>query len=146
MPGVSGEAAGFAHGGGILESRTDVPKRTVLIVDDELFFRELLREMLEKNGYSVIAEASDGIAAVAQFRSYRPDLTIMDIFMPDGNGIEATRDILSIDGKARVLICSGVGYDDDIEAALQAGAREIIYKPFMADEVMESVAKAFSAD
>ena len=100
-----------------MDSRTDLPKRTVLVVDDELFFRGLLRDILEKNGYSVIAEASDGIDAVAQFRLHRPDLTIMDIFMPEGNGIESTREIRALDRNARVLICSGVGYDDDIDAA-----------------------------
>jgi two-component system chemotaxis response regulator CheY len=128
-----------------LDSRVDLTKRTVLIVDDELFFRELMRDILEKNGFTVIAEASDGIAAVAQFVAHRPDLTVMDIFMPDGNGIEATREILSLDQDARVIVCSGVGYDDDIEAALQAGARNIIYKPFLPDEVLNSISKALGA-
>jgi two-component system, chemotaxis family, chemotaxis protein CheY len=129
-----------------LDSRADLPKHTVLIVDDELFFRGLLRDILEQNGYSVIAEASDGIDAVAQFRLHRPDLTIMDIFMPEGNGIESTREIRSLDRNARVLICSGVGYDDDIDAALEAGARDIIYKPFMPDEVIGCVEKALASD
>jgi two-component system, chemotaxis family, chemotaxis protein CheY len=125
-----------------MDCRAELPKHTVLIVDDELFFRELLREILEKNGYAVIAEASDGIDAVAQFMVHRPALTVMDIFMPEGNGIEATREILSLDPEARVVVCSGVGYEDDIEAALDAGALGIIYKPFMPDEVINSLSKA----
>ena len=128
-----------------MDSRADLPKKTVLIVDDELFFRGLLRDILEKNGFSIIAEASNGIDAVTQFRTHRPDLTVMDIFMPEGNGIEATRQILSVDQNARVLICSGVGYDDDINAALQAGARDIIYKPFLPGEVLTSMSKALDA-
>jgi two-component system, chemotaxis family, chemotaxis protein CheY len=128
-----------------MDCRAELPKHTVLIVDDELFFRELLREILEKNGYAVIAEASDGLDAVAQFKAHRPALTVMDIFMPEGNGIEATREILSLDREARVVVCSGVGYEDDIEAALDAGALGIIYKPFMPDEVINSISKALGS-
>ena len=123
-----------------------LPKKNVLIVDDELFFRGLLRDILEKLGLSVIAEASNGIEALAQFRAHRPDLTIMDIFMPEENGIDATREILSIDRDARVIICSGVGYDDDINAALQAGARDIIYKPFLPEEVLNGIRKALGTN
>ena len=115
--------------------------RTIMIVDDELFFRELLRDMLEKEGFTVIGEATDGAEAVAKYRELRPDITIMDIFMPGENGIDATREIVSFDATAKVLICSGVGYDDDIAAALQAGAKGIVFKPFMPTEVLDSIAK-----
>lgn len=118
--------------------------KTVLVVDDERFFRELLRELLEKEGFIVVAEAANGDEAVEKFRAFRPAVTVMDIFMPEKNGIDATREIVSLDGNARVLICSGVGYDDDIQAALQAGARDIIYKPFMPEEVKASIAKALA--
>jgi len=128
-----------------VDSGTGLQNKSIMIVDDELFFRGLLRDILESNGFSVTAEASDGIEAVRQYRANRPDITIMDIFMPDGNGIEATREILSLDRNARVIICSGVGYDDDIEAAYQAGARGIIYKPFYPDEVLKGIAKALDA-
>jgi two-component system chemotaxis response regulator CheY len=115
--------------------------RTIMIVDDELFFRELLRELLVKEGFTIVAEATDGAEAVAKYRELRPDITVMDIFMPGENGIDATREIVSFDANAKVLICSGVGYDDDIEAATQAGARGIIYKPFMPAEVIETIAR-----
>jgi two-component system chemotaxis response regulator CheY len=128
-----------------VDSGTGLSNTSVLIVDDELFFRGLLRDILVSNGFSVVSEAADGVEAVRQFRAHRPDLTIMDIFMPDGNGIEATREILALEPDSRVIICSGVGYDDDIEAALQAGARDIIYKPFYPDEVLKSIAKALEA-
>lgn len=117
-------------------------KQTVMIVDDELFFRELLRDILKKQGYSIVAEAVDGVEAVEKYRVHRPEITIMDIFMPEGNGIEAVRDIVSLDKNARVLICSGVGYDDDINAALQAGAKDVIYKPFLPMEVIDVINKA----
>ena len=124
-----------------MDNSSSQTSRTIMIVDDELFFRELLRDMLEKEGFTIIAEATDGADAVAKYRELRPEITIMDIFMPGQNGIDATREIVSFDEKARVLICSGVGYDDDIEAATQAGARGIIFKPFFPAEVMETIAK-----
>ncbi len=119
-------------------------KKSILIVDDELFFRELLRDILTKQGYAIVAEAADGVEAVDKFRTFRPDIIIMDIFMPGGNGIEAAREITSLDRNAKVLICSGVGYDDDIEAALQAGAKGVIYKPFLPTEVMDAINKAMA--
>jgi len=117
----------------------------VLVVDDEQFFRQVLRDMLQKDGFRVVAEASSGDEAVAMFRQTAPDLVLMDIYMPDKNGIEATREILAFAPDAKILICSGTGYDDDINAALQAGARGIIYKPFFEAEVMETINSLLSA-
>jgi two-component system chemotaxis response regulator CheY len=117
-----------------------------MIVDDELFFRELLRDMLEKEGFTIIAEATDGAEAVAKYRELRPEITIMDIFMPGENGIDATSEIVTFDENAKVLICSGVGYDDDIEAATKAGARGIIFKPFFPAEVMETIANVMGGN
>ncbi len=113
--------------------------KTVMIVDDEVFFRKILREMLEKEGLTVVAEAVDGIDAVKSFKEYRPGLTLMDIYMPNKSGMDATKEILSIDGNAKVVICSGQGYDEDARASLAAGARYVILKPFIKDEVLEIV-------
>lgn len=117
---------------------------TVLIVDDELFFRELLRELLVDEGFTVVAEAANGDEAVEKYRAFLPRITIMDIFMPGKSGIDATREIVSFDNNAKVLICSGVGYNDDVEAALSAGARDVIYKPFMPEEVVAIINKALA--
>jgi len=113
--------------------------RSILIVDDEQFFRQVLRQMLVDEGYTVVAEACDGDDAVLKYREFTPDLVFMDIYMPEKNGIEAIRDILSNDPNAKILICSGTGYDEDIDAALKAGARGVIFKPFYDAEVMETV-------
>lgn len=112
---------------------------TVLIVDDEQFFRQVLRAMLVNEGYNVVADASDGDEAVVKFREFAPSLVFMDIYMPTKNGIEAIREIISIDPAAKILICSGTGYEDDIDAALKAGARGVIFKPFYDEEVIETV-------
>ncbi len=119
----------------------DSASRTVMIVDDEPFFRQLLRDILTNAGFTVVAEAADGSEAVAHYRVHRPAVVIMDIFMPETNGIEATQELLSVDPGARVLICSGVGYDENVEAALKAGAREVIFKPFIPEEVTQTIEK-----
>lgn len=112
---------------------------TILIVDDEQFFRLVLGKILAEEGYTVVAEASDGDAAVLKYREFAPSLVFMDIYMPSKNGIEAIREIISIDANAKILICSGTGYEDDINAALKAGAKGVIFKPFYDEEVLETV-------
>ncbi len=118
---------------------TAVNSASVLIVDDEFFFREVLRGMLVKDGFAVVAEASNGDEAVQKYKEHSPSLVLMDIYMPEKNGIEATREIIAVNPAAKILICSGTGYDDDINAAIQAGASGIIYKPFYDEEVMETI-------
>jgi two-component system chemotaxis response regulator CheY len=117
-----------------------------MIVDDEAFFRSLLRDILEKEGFTVVAEAVNGEDAVAKYRQYRPAVTIMDIFMPEKHGIDATREIVEFDKNARVLICSASGFDDEVEAAFGAGARALILKPFMPDEITDTIDKVLHED
>lgn len=115
-----------------------------MIVDDELFFRGLLRDILTRAGLNVVAEASNGADAVEMYRKLSPSIVLMDIYMPEKNGIDSTRDIIAIDKNARILICSGVGYDQDLDAAIQAGARGVVYKPFYDEEVLEAVRNALA--
>ena len=118
--------------------------KTVMIVDDELFFRKLLGTMLAEHGFSVVAEAADGDEAVDKYSLHRPELTILDIYMPKKNGFDATKDILSINPEAKVVICSGLGYDEDVKAALSLGARDVILKPFIPQEVIEIVSRVLA--
>jgi two-component system chemotaxis response regulator CheY len=120
------------------------PIPTILIVDDEQFFRVVLREMLTDAGYSVVAEASDGDEAVRTYSECAPSLVFMDIYMPTKNGIEAIREIVSTDANAKIIICSGTGYEDDINAALQAGAKGVVFKPFFGGEVLETVSNVLA--
>jgi two-component system, chemotaxis family, chemotaxis protein CheY len=118
--------------------------KTIMIVDDELFFRKLLGTILTEKGFSVVAEASDGVEASEKYSLHRPDLIILDIYMPRKNGFDATQDILSVNPKAKVLICSGMGYDDDVKAALAIGAKDVILKPFIPQEVIEIVSRVLA--
>jgi two-component system chemotaxis response regulator CheY len=141
----SASSAGILHPGKkeqVMDNTSSNVNKTIMIVDDEPFFRGLLRDMLSKEGFTVVAEASDGDEAVEMYRSFRPDLTLMDIFMAGKNGIEAIQEIVSLDKGANVVICCGMGYDDDVAFAMKSGAKGVIYKPFYPNEVMEIVTKA----
>ena len=111
----------------------------VLIVDDEVFFRKVLRDIIGKIGFTIVAEAANGNEAVEMFRTQRPHVTIMDIYMPEKNGIEATRDMIALDKNAKVLICSASDFDSDTQAALDVGAKAILMKPFVPKEIYEAV-------
>lgn len=113
----------------------------ILIVDDEIFFRQVLRDVIDKIGFTVVGEAADGGEAVEKYRTLRPHIVIMDIYMPDKNGIDATREMVALDGNARVLVASASDFDSDTQAALDAGAKAILMKPFVPREVYDAVRK-----
>ncbi|GFO57509.1 chemotaxis protein CheY [Geomonas sp. Red276] len=116
----------------------------VLIVDDEIFFRHVLRDMLGKIGFTVAGDACDGDDAVEKFRTLRPHVVLMDIYMINMSGIEATKKMLASDPNAKVVICSASDADYDAQAALDAGAKLILKKPFVPREVYEAIRKALT--
>lgn len=122
-----------------MENTSAKASGTIMIVDDELFFRQMLADILMEAGFTIVAEATNGIEAVDNYRKHRPELTIMDIFMPEENGIAAIKDIISIDKNAKILIYTGVGFDEDVEFALKAGAKEVILKSFSPEEVVSVI-------
>ena len=111
----------------------------VLIADDALFMRNLLRDILEKSGFDVVAEATNGQEAIDLYRKHRPDLVTMDIVMPLKSGIEALEEIVSQDPDARVVMCSALGQESLVLEAVQSGAKDFIVKPFKEDRVVEVV-------
>jgi len=102
----------------------------ILVVDDALFMRKMLRGILEEDGHEVIAEAASGVEAFEQYQKCHPDLTVMDIVMPDKNGIEALRDIMDYHAEAVVVMCSAVGQEALVREAATTGAKDFILKPF----------------
>ena len=112
---------------------------TAMIVDDSLFMRKMLRDILEEEGYEIVAEASDGEEAVAKFQEFHPFLTTLDIVMPNKNGIEALKEIMALDPAARIVMCSAVGQEAQVNAAREAGARAFILKPFNPGQVAEVI-------
>lgn len=116
----------------------------VLIVDDAAFMRMMIKEILSKNGYSVVGEASDGAQAVEKYKELGPDLVTMDITMPEMDGITALKEIKKLDPNARVIMCSAMGQQAMVIDAIQAGAKDFIVKPFQADRVLEAIKKTLS--
>ena len=118
-----------------------MPKR-VLVVDDAIFMRNKIKSILEDAGYEIIGEASNGREAVERFQVLKPDLTTMDVVMPFKTGIEATKEILKLDGRAIVIMCSALGQESLVLQAIEAGAVDYLIKPFRPEDVLEVVGKA----
>ncbi|CAM3400894.1 MULTISPECIES: response regulator [Brevibacillus] len=116
----------------------------VLIVDDAAFMRMMIKEILSKNGYTIVGEASDGAQAVEKYKELGPDLVTMDITMPEMDGIAALKEIKKMDPNARVIMCSAMGQQAMVIDAIQAGAKDFIVKPFQADRVLEAIKKTLS--
>ncbi|WP_026362501.1 response regulator [Geopsychrobacter electrodiphilus] len=115
-----------------------MPSR-VLIVDDAQFMRNLLRDIFSSAGWEIAGEAADGHEAWQKYQEVSPDLVTMDIVMPERNGIEALQDIIAIDSRALVVMCSALGQESMVMEALQNGARDFIVKPFKREQVLEVV-------
>ena len=113
----------------------------ILVADDASFMRQMIREIVEEAGHEVVAEASDGVEAIEQFKKHHPDVVTMDIVMPRRSGIDAVKGIMEIDPTACVVMCSALGQETLVQEALQAGARDFIVKPFKPDAVRATLRK-----
>jgi len=114
----------------------------VLVVDDAIFMRATIGKMLEENGHSMVGEASTGIEAVEKFVEVKPDIVILDITMPEMDGIAALKRIKIIEPKAKIIICSAIGQKDKVVEAIEEGALSFIVKPFEADQLIDAVEQA----
>jgi two-component system chemotaxis response regulator CheY len=111
----------------------------VLIADDLKFIKLVLRELLEKAGFRVVGEASNGEEAVELYQDKRPDVVLMDITMPKMDGLAALKQILKFDPQAKVIMCSALGQQSLIAQALQLGAKDFIVKPFREERVIAAI-------
>lgn len=118
----------------------------ILVADDAAFMRQMIREIVEAEGHEVVAEASDGVEAVDQFKTHHPDLVTMDIVMPRRSGIDAVKGILELDSTACVVMCSALGQETLVTEALQAGAQDFIVKPFKPDSVVKTLSKVLEKE
>jgi two-component system chemotaxis response regulator CheY len=114
----------------------------VLIVDDLAFIKIVLRDIIEKAGFRVVGEASNGEQAISIYQDTRPDVVLMDITMPGMDGLTALKKIRELDAAARVIICSALGQQQLIVQAIQLGARDYIVKPFQPQRVISALKKA----
>jgi two-component system chemotaxis response regulator CheY len=110
---------------------------TVMIVDDAVFMRSILRGILKDKGYTVVAEAASGIEAMKNLRTFNPDIITLDIILPDANGLDLLESILEARPQAKVVVCSSIGQEQIIKKALNHGAKAFIQKPFTPEKVIE---------
>jgi len=113
----------------------------ILIVDDAAFMRMMIKDILTKNDYEVVGEAENGLKAIEKYKELMPDLVLMDITMPELDGIQAVRLIKEYDATAKVVMCSAMGQQAMVIESIQAGAKDFIVKPFQADRVIEAIQK-----
>ena len=115
--------------------------KNILICDDAAFMRMMIKDILTKNGYEIAGEAENGAKAVEKYNETKPDLVLMDITMPEMDGIQALKKIKEADANACVIMCSAMGQQAMVIEAIQNGAKDFIVKPFQADRVLEAVKK-----
>ena len=115
--------------------------KRVLICDDAAFMRMMIKDILTKNGYEIAGEAENGAIAVEKYSELQPDLVLMDITMPEMDGIQALKKIRANDGNANVIMCSAMGQQAMVIEAIQSGAKDFIVKPLQPDRVLEAVKK-----
>jgi two-component system, chemotaxis family, chemotaxis protein CheY len=119
-------------------------KLRVLIVDDAIFMRKMISDILVENGVEIVGEAETGAKAIEKYKELRPDLVTMDIIMPEMNGIDAVRKIIEFDAQAKIVMCSALGQQALVQDAIAAGAKDFLIKPFNAARVVEVIAKIFN--
>src|SRR5476649_616349 len=114
----------------------------VLVVDDALFMRKVVSDAIVAGGHEVVGEACNGEEAVARFKKLRPDVTTLDITMPEKDGLAALREIIALDPAARVIMCSALGQESKVLEAMKAGAKYFVVKPFDESRLIAAVNKA----
>jgi two-component system chemotaxis response regulator CheY len=119
--------------------------KKILCVDDAAFMRKMVKDTLSKAGYTDLYEAVDGADAVEKFGEISPDLVIMDITMPNMDGLEALKAIRAKDGNANVVMCSAMGQESMVMDAVRSGAKDFIVKPFKPDRVLKTVTSILGA-
>ncbi len=113
----------------------------ILIVDDSRTSRKILRTILENAGHEVIGEAVDGVDGVNKFQELSPEITTLDITMPNMDGLEALKEIKKINANAKIIMVTAAGQQSKMVEAIKSGASEFVTKPFEADEITGLIAK-----
>jgi two-component system, chemotaxis family, chemotaxis protein CheY len=131
---------------GAIKRTKDGQSVRYLIVDDSVFARKNLGRIIESFGGQVAGEAGDGLTAITEYERTKPDIVLMDITMPQMEGIEAAEKIVQQNPEARVIMVSSVGYQENIVAALQRGARHFVQKPVKPEVLYEVIKYVLGED
>src|SRR3954447_21254604 len=122
----------------LLRSKDRQPMR-FLVVDDSVFARKNIAKMVEQFGGQIAGEAGDGLTAITEYDRLKPDMVLMDITMPQMEGIEAAERIVRAHPEARIVMVSSVGYQENVVAALQKGAKHFVQKPVKPEQLYEII-------
>jgi two-component system chemotaxis response regulator CheY len=114
----------------------------IMVVDDSMFMRKVVKGMIVKMGHTLSCEASEGREAVANYKVFRPDVVTLDITMPGMDGIAALKEIINFDPGAKVILCSAIHYQSLVIQALRDGACDFIDKPLQFDKLQEAIQHA----
>src|SRR5699024_115111 len=113
----------------------------ILITDDAAFMRMQLKSNLENLNHEIVGEAENGLEAIQKYKDLEPDLVTMDITMPEMNGVDAVKEIMKVNPKAKIVMCSAMGQQNMVLDAIKAGAKDFIVKPFTAERIEEAIGK-----
>ena len=116
----------------------------VLVVDDAAFMRKMVSDALTKGGHEVVGEGANGEEAVARYQELSPELTTLDITMPEKDGLAALKEIIALDPSAKVIMCSALGQESKVLEAVKSGAKDFVVKPFQPDRILDAAAKALA--
>jgi len=116
----------------------------ILVADDAAFMRMMIKNILTQNGHEVVGEAENGAEAVARYAELKPDVTTMDITMPEKDGIAALKEIMAAHPGARVIMCSALGQEAKVIESIRSGAKDFVVKPFQQDRVLAALDKALA--
>ena len=116
--------------------------KRILVVDDALIMRMMIKDILSVSGYEICGEAVDGFDAIEKYKTLKPDLVTMDIIMPKCSGIEALKEIIKLDAKARIIVITAIDQRDALMDAIKSGAKDFIVKPFDEERVISAISKA----
>lgn len=114
----------------------------VLVVDDSKFMRNIIIEILKRNNIEIVGEASNGREGVLKYKELRPDVVTMDLTMREMTGLEAMKEIIEIDPKAKIIVCSAMGQQEIIKEAVKSGAGGFVIKPFDEEDLVDEINKA----
>jgi two-component system chemotaxis response regulator CheY len=116
----------------------------VLVVDDAAFMRKMVTDALSNGGHEIVGEAGNGVEALAQYQELRPDVTTLDITMPERDGLSALKDIIAVDPGAKVVMCSALGQESKVLESIKLGAKDFVVKPFQPGRVVAAIEKALA--
>lgn len=118
----------------------------ILIVDDAAFMRMTIRRMLEANGHTIVGEAGTGSEGVEKYKRHKPDIALLDLTMPEMDGMAAIKEIREFDPNAQVIVCTALGQQSKIAEAIESGAADFIVKPFVADRLLAAIDKCLNTN